>query len=88
MSSGENPLSPGACLREAASAKAGERVRERGIIRHPRQDKLFNAANGQISDDFWSVVACHLNHFLSIIYANLLSKLVQGFIESPERNIR
>ena len=89
MSSGENPLSPGACLREAASAKAGERVRERGIIRHPRQDKLFNAANGHTSGDFGRpIVGFYLDHFLSIIYANLLSKLVQGFIEGPKGNIR
>jgi len=27
----EDPLSPGACLREAASAKAGERERVRGF---------------------------------------------------------
>ena len=31
---------------------------------------------------------CYLNHFLSIIYANLLSKLVEGFIEGQKGNIR
>ena len=34
------------------------------------------------------IVGCYLNHFLSIIYANLLIKLVQGFIEGPKGNIR